>query len=440
MNYGLLKIKRSPATRWLWLLVLLSFCGSACGVRSSKSEAEEPEERSYVVGRFAFKRLEKVDNAVAKKEYVEAQGLLDELAENEELNPHERALMHQSRGQVLALQKKYAGAAESFAKCLEQDALSPESTANVQYNLGQMYMVTEQYGAAIAVMEQFLAGGREATHQIHQMLAGAHVQEGTFEKALPHAQALLDEEDPDTEASLQLMLAIRVQLKQYGEAITLLKTLVHRFPEKKSYWMQLSAAYAQNEQNDRALATLALAYKQGYLEEEGELMQLVHRYLGEGLPLKGATLLATEMKDKRIARSAKTLELLANAWMAARRVEEALAAMEAAAEVAKGGEVYLRLAQVYAQEELWVRAAQAASRAVSRGKLKDAGSAYLVLGMAHYQNGARSAAREAFAKARSHAKSQAAAQQWLDAMQKEQDSCPTGNEAACHLIPGHKKM
>merc|ERR1711916_216660 len=109
----------------------------------------------------------------------------------------------------------YPGAAESFAKCLEQNALPVEAKSNVQYNLGQMYVVTEQYGAAIKVFNEFLAGEKEPTPQIHQMLAGAYVQEGRFDEALPHAQALLDSEDPHTESSIQLMLAIRVELKQY---------------------------------------------------------------------------------------------------------------------------------------------------------------------------------------------------------------------------------
>ena len=48
----------------------------------------------------------------------------------------------------------------------------------------------------------------------------------------------------------------------------LLIKLTSSYPKKKKYWKQLSAIYLNINKDDRALATLDLAYKLDFLEKE----------------------------------------------------------------------------------------------------------------------------------------------------------------------------
>lgn len=424
--------------RWAALLCLCLVAGG-CALRHGGQDGAQEAEQEFVVGRWAFKRLEEVQQAVAEERYADAKEILARMQQREGLNPHERALMWQALAQVQAQQEDYKGAVASFEQCYALKALPAEGMRGVQYNLGQLYMALQDYSKAIEMFEAWRAGLKETPPEAHRMLASAYVQTGAFRKALPHAQALLAAEKPAKEDTLLLALAIRVELKQPAKAVALLKELISRFP-KKQYWLQLSAAYAQLDDGPKALAALELAYRQHMLTGEAELMQLAYRYLHEELPLKAAELITEEMDRGRISRSLKPLEVLANSWMAAREVDKALVAYEEAAAEAKDGELYLRLARLYSQQERWAKAAAAAERALRKGDLEHPGNAYLLLGTARYHTGQPSAAKVAFTQARGHDPSRKAAEQWLEAMHKEQESCPTGREAACALIPGHDKQ
>ena len=56
--------------------------------------------------------------------------------------------------------------------------------------------------------------------------------------------------------------------EQFNDAIPLLVQLVETAPDKKTYWMQLSAVYGQVEDYANALAVMQLAYEAGLVTED----------------------------------------------------------------------------------------------------------------------------------------------------------------------------
>ncbi|MDD9940026.1 MAG: tetratricopeptide repeat protein [Myxococcales bacterium] len=419
-----------------FLTALLLSTAVGCLKPKGGTTADEDDGKDFTVGRWAFRRLNNAETAAAQKKYDEALKLLGEMQANEDLNPHERALMWQQIGNIHVVQEDYPAAVKAFKKCVDLDALPAVSQAAVQFNLGQLYAITGDYKGAVKLLEAWLAKQKEEpSREIQLMLANAYVQMGMFKKALPYAEAVAKKTQEKDENLLGLLLAIRFELKNYEQVVTILTELVERFP-KKAYWLQLSAAYSQLKDDRRALAVLELAYRQDMLTEESELRMLAQHYLHLEMPFEAATVLEKEMKAKRVAKSPKNLQLLSSAWMSAREVKKALKTLGNAAREAKDGTIYVQLGQLYMQEERWAQAQAALQKAIKKGGLKNAGTAHLLLGNASYELGKRSAARQAFNQAARHKKTKAAADRWLGVMQREDESCPTGKEAACKLIPG----
>lgn len=431
-----MKAKRQTLLTIVATAVLLSSL-PACLKTGSGAEAEE-EEKSFIVGRWAFRRLEATEAAMAEKDYKKAREQLDEMRGNEDLNDHERALMWQKYGSIEADQGDYKAAAVSLAKCLELDALPDTSQRTVKYNLGQLYAITEQYDKAVVLLEEWASKEKQGPpKEIQLMLANAYVQLGKFEKALGYAEAVAKATDTPDENLLLMQLAIHLELKHNERVVELLTELIERFP-KKAYWLQLAAAHGQTGDHRRALAVLELAYRQDLLTESPELVRLAQHYLHMELPLKAAELLEKELSAGRVEPTPDNLELLANSWMSAREPGKAINALAKAAKEAKGGELYFRLGQLQMQQESWGAAESAFKRAIAQGELRDVGTAHLLLGTAQYELGQRAAARASFQKAAQSDSAKASAQRWIGVMQAEEESCPTGKEAACKLIPGRQ--
>ena len=89
----------------------------------------------------------------------------------------------------------------------------------------------------------------------------------------------------------QLKLAAHYELEQYPLAATTLEIMISKWPEKKTYWTQLSQIYLRLKQDDRALAVQALAYRNGLLDKQADLLYLSSLYSQSEIPYKAAEIL-----------------------------------------------------------------------------------------------------------------------------------------------------
>ena len=90
---------------------------------------------------------------------------------------------------------------------------------------------------------------------------------------------------------MQLLLALYLQKEQFNDAIPLLVRLVETAPDKKTYWMQLSAVYGQVEDYSNALGVMQLAYDAGLVTEDAEIRRLADLLLFNDVPYRGGQVL-----------------------------------------------------------------------------------------------------------------------------------------------------
>jgi tetratricopeptide (TPR) repeat protein len=234
-----------------------------------------------------------------------------------------------------------------------------------------------------------------------------------FARALPPAQKAIELAEMPQESWLQLLLALYIQKEQFNDAIPLLERLVAMAPDKKTYWMQLSAIYGQVEDYPNALAIMFLAYEAGLVTEDPEIRRLADLLLFNEVPYRGGQILEDAIEKGTVTVDDKLYEKLANCWIAAGEVEKAIEPLEKGSELASSGEMLVRLGQVHMERQDWEAAQAALERGIDKGELKDTGQAQLLMGIAFFNERKLADARPWFARAAKAAKHRSIAETYI---------------------------
>jgi tetratricopeptide (TPR) repeat protein len=408
--------------RSIAVLVAVAALAAPPGAAAQGREKAKPEtKRVQTVGEWAFKRLNAAHEALAKSMHGDALQSLEELKGSSRLNDHEKALMWQTYGYVYASMEKYKQAVEAFEKCLAAGGLPEAAQLDTQYNLGQLYVMMERFDDAVRVLRDWFAKATNPSAEAHYVYAIALFQKGDKRAALTQGELAIEKATKPQEAWLQLVLSLYVENKEYQKAVGVTETLVGFFP-KKSYWLQLSAVYSQVDDFKRALAALALAHRQGMLEEDREINHLAQLYLYNEIPYEAGRVLEAGLEAGKIEGTAQAWRLLSEAWVNARERARAEKPLEEAASRSGDGELYFRLAQIQFEREEWGAARESLGRALRKGKLADPGGAQMLLGIASASDEKWEQARSAFTAAAQFEKNRRSAEQWLAEVEAELDA------------------
>ncbi len=378
-----------------------------------------PEREVESVGPWAFKRIERMHKDLQDQEYGYVLDTLNEMKRNDRLNSHEQALMWQGFGYAYIGTEDFEKAADALSNCLATEGLPIQGELHTRYNLAQILVMLERPQEAITEFEKWFPHARNPSPTAYYMAAMAHMQAGNREQAIEHVDVALSKASSPRESWLQLKSAMLIETKDFEGAEAVLEQLIERFP-KKAYWMQLAALYSQTKRPDRALTTLEMIYMQGWLERESEYLTLAQMYLFNQIPYRAAEVLRDGLEKGVVSDSAKSWQLLADSWLHARERDRALPPMRKAADLAKDGNVYLRLGQLHVDREEWSEAKEALERAIEKGELRHPGHAQLLLGIAYANSESWGPAQRAFVAASEDEKTEKAAQYWLKQIASKQ--------------------
>lgn len=393
------------------LLLITAMCGvpvahaapASCGTESKSSGGMS--EGTYRVVEAAQKALE-------ENNYSEAEKKLTGIAED--TKGYERAIVYQTLGYVYSQQNRYPQAIRAFEEALKLNALPQQPQENLLYNTGQLYIAAEQYDKAIALLERYIAEAcTPPSPEAHVQLAAAYLEKKRFRDALKQVDIAIKKSPKPKEQWYQLKLALHYELKQYSQCADTLIQLVGMAPDNQQYWRQLSSVLYEVEKDQESVAVLALAERQGFLSREAEYRNLLGLYTQTGIPLKAAKLWQAGIDKGVVAKTAKNLQTLSDAYILAREYEEAEASLKAAARLSDEGDIYKKLGQIYVEQERWDEALDAFGKALQKGVDK-VGPTQLLLGVAAYNVGQNDRARTALLAATKYPDSEKNARQWLN--------------------------
>ena len=131
----------------------------------------------------------------------------------------------------------------------------------------------------------------------------------------------------------------------------------------------------------------------------------------------------------------RNLRLLSQAWYQAREDQKAIPPLGRAAKLSDDGELYVRLGQAHINLENWTDASAALQKGINMGGLKRDDTAYVMLGMALFNQKRLEQARRAFQKAAADNRSKRAANQWIAYVDSEIRRRDVMNEVAPDYKP-----
>jgi tetratricopeptide (TPR) repeat protein len=360
---------------------------------------EERDDPNSMMSESVYKRLSSVHEAMGEGDYEAALKALDNL-QGRNLNEYERALVLQTFGFVYAQQNEEGKAIQAFEDCLALDALPTSAQQGMRYSLASLYAGEERWQDAIDEMTTWFRYEAEPKADPYVLVGTSYAQKEDLLSALPYVKRAIELSDKPKESWYLLELSIYFEEKQYANAVEALKTIVVLWPEKAKYWEMLSGAYMEMRNDQEALATLMLAYKNGLVTEEEKIMQVVRMNMFLEIPYAAGVILETEMERGRLERTEKNLDLMLSAWTGSREFDKAIATIDELAPLKEDGELYMQKAMLFNELGEWDRVAESAQQAVDKGGLRRPGDAWVLLGMALAELQRFDDALAAFAEAR----------------------------------------
>lgn len=383
---------------------------------------EEREVKQGLLDENTWKRMNQAYELVGEEQYADAMEQLVYLR-NRAKDDYLRAVVAQGIAQVNWAQGNYDQALADFELAVELDSLPDRTHYSLMYQIAQLYYSKERYDDALDRLDLWFCKVPVDQHKAtaYVLQASIHAQKEDWANVVTSIdKAIAMDEDPK-ENWYALKLAAHFQLDQYPEAADTLEVMITKWPNKKTYWTQLSNTYYKLENDDKALSVIALAYRKDMLDKQEDLLYLSNLYSFRDVPFKAAQVLQKGLDDGIIANEEKYWTMTGDSWYAAEEYEEALAAFENAGKVADVGKIDLRRGYILIDMERWDAASEALRAAIEKGGLEErqTGEAYLMLGMSEFSRGNYDQASTAWGRAGRYSTARDQAQQWMNHMRDE---------------------
>lgn len=392
---------------------------------ASRVQAAESDTRRVASMRQnIYQRFSRIREMADQGNIASARSAIKDMQANMDLNSYEQAMLWNLSAWLYYEEKDYRKAVSSYQRLLTLPELPLSLQQDTLYGLTKLHMVLEQYGQALETLERWMSmlddPGAEAWLMKGQIL----YQNESYRDSLDALDKAIREQQATGKAVPEnwylLQRAGYYQLEDYQGLKAVLETLVSEYPSRE-YLIQLASVYGQLDQSDQQLAVLEAAHEKGYLDTESRLMNLAQLLLAADNPYKAARVVSEGLDAGTIKPTVSNLSQLGDSWLLAREHKKALEALERAADVSEDGEIHFRMAQIAVDRGWWSEAQSYAAEAIRRGGFDRVGSAYLVRGLALFNQDQLADALASFAQAKQYQDSRAAAEQWQTYVRTEQE-------------------
>ena len=359
---------------------------------------------------------------------LEGFDVLDEVQDRiDSLNSYERAMLWNFYGFMYYGNDDIASAIDSFEKVVSEKEIPNSLRLSTLYSLAQLSMQLQNFDQSLTFLGLWKESNpKEMTNTQQVLFAQVHYQNKQYKQSLSYVSKAIEQSEIAKEVPkenwLVLQRASYFELKQPIDVTRVIESLV-RYYNKPKYWLQLSAMYGEIGEEDKQLAVMESAWQAGYVTKSTDIITLVQLYRYHNVPIKAANLLAEAIDNGKVVAQEKYLDMLAQAYIAAKDDEKSIPVLIKAAEIGETGKFDAHLAQAYLNLEKWQLAINSADKALERGKLDSEsteGNMYLVKGMAAFNLQNFEQSLVAFSQAKKVKSSAKTAKQWFHYVQKEQ--------------------
>ncbi|MBT8050252.1 MAG: tetratricopeptide repeat protein, partial [Gammaproteobacteria bacterium] len=374
-------------TRGLALLILLSLVTGNAWAQAGQCGVERKVE-ARALDELTWKQLNRVYEDVGEEQYDSAFDDLQNMLRRAGKDSYLQAVLYQALAQVEWSRKNYDASLAHFERAVELDTLPDQTHFALMYQIAQLYFMKDRFEDSLEALDLWFCKvpADSVTSHAWVLKASINVQREDYRAALEAIDTAIAMDDDPKESWYQVKLAAHFELQQFPQAAQTLELMIERWPDKKSYWMQLSQIYYKLNSEERALAVIALAYRKGMLDKESDILYLSSLYSNSNVPYQAAEVLEKGIRDGLVKPTKSHWTMVAETWYNAEELEKSLAAFVEAGRVAPDGDIDLRRGFILVDLERWSEALGALNDALEKGGLGDrrTAEAHLLRGMANF--------------------------------------------------------
>jgi tetratricopeptide (TPR) repeat protein len=349
------------------------------------------------------KPLKEANDDIQAKKHADAIGKLKEAEGIAGKTPYDQHLINDMLGFAYARTQNYAEAAKAWEAELDDGFIPQAEVPTRVRQLAESNYQIKNYDKAIEFGLRAIKGGF-ADEELKTLVGQAYYLKGDWKNTLHFEEGLIDEkikngQTPKNE-SLQLVLSACVKLNDSACETRALEKIVTYYP-KPDYWYQLLFTMRQQTSGNEAnlLQTYRLMSEVDVLKSPDDYSEMAQLALEQGSPGEAQRIL-----EKGIAKGvftearakAKNQRLLESAKKAAATDQASLQRIEKEADAAPTGAKSVGLGLAYLGYGQYDKAADAISKGIAKGGLRNESEARLLLGIAQLKAGHKEEATKSF--------------------------------------------
>ena len=359
----------------------------AIGSTSISVPVQAQEKQS--VSKASAKVLKAANEAVQAKKWPEALAKLQEAQGIAGKSPFDTYVTNQLLAFVYARQNNYPEAAKAIEAQLESGFVPAAEQPALYKSLAAVYYQQKNYAKSADYGQKLIkAGGGDGDS--YTLVAQSYYLQGKYSETIKFLKDYIADLEKrgqtPKEQSLQLMSESYGKMNDNAGSTAMLEKLVSYYP-KANYWDNLLYVLMRAEGNGDKLTLniYRLMLDTGTLKQPQDYTEMAQLAMEQGTPGEAQRVLekgfAANVFTEQRAKDSNT-RLLEAAKKLATADQASLVKFETEAKNAKTGEADVRLGQAYLSFDQFDKAAEAIQRGITKGGLKNAEEAQILLGIA----------------------------------------------------------
>ncbi len=395
------------------LAILMSVSGAAitAPVLAAPDYAkieERKKAKTKIMGERTGKKVIKAFDLYNEDKIDEAIALLKEIDAS---NDFDKATVNRYLGSMYAQKEKYDEAIKYSRQAVAPDILNFADHEQTLKLLGDLYAGTEKFQEAKKAYTAWMDFTGEEDPKVYTRIAQANYQLGQFRDVFKPADKAISLQKEPNKAPYQLKLGSYFELKDYANMVKICEEIVRVWPDDKKAWVSLGKYYLQTEDYSKGLATMEVAFKNGYFEAEVDYKVLSNFYSLNEIPFKAAKTLENAIKEDKVKRTKQNVNAIASNYHRSKDIEKAAKYYEEAAKFDDDAELYRKAGSLLLQSENFSAAVVRLNKALELGSDKK-GTIYSDLAEAYYYQAKYKQAYAAITKAMDDPRTRKFAKGW----------------------------
>ena len=267
-----------------------------------------------VLNETVYWELTRVDSKIEEKKFDEAEDILRYwYKKNWRSRSYNKAVIARTYGFFLFQRERFDEAIEKLQVAYDEKALPIVEATSLVQALAQLYSTQGNIQGAKELLLKFIEDANRqpkpvpGMHNIYALTALIYATEQNYDLAYDYINLAISLSSSFREDWYQLKFAIEYNKEDFISAEVSAKELLLNRPEKKRYYVQLSAIYNILEKYDLSLATMEVSYMKGLFDKPEEFTTLASFYLYKKNPAMSAKVLENALSEDQILFDTKNL-------------------------------------------------------------------------------------------------------------------------------------